>query len=87
MAALNKDRRAGGQAVAVIQLVHAPYLEPLDQIRDEDYQAEGLAFLLASAGAAPQGFPADDCSWQSFEEWRRQGGSLWVVRFTLLEVL
>lgn len=58
--------------------------EPDADCPDSDYEAEGLAWLVAHPDQLPKGKRVaylESCGWSHFEEWRRAGGESWVVRF------
>jgi len=84
VAAYDKSPRYGGKKVAEVAVVRAPYQEPLAAMPDEDYEAEGFAFLYAQGIKPPKssGFPS--FSRLAFDAWRRSGGAVFVVRFRLL---
>lgn len=77
-------RVRGSRRVARTRLTHDAYEEPVALMPDSDYEAEGFAYL---ADALPPWEWAIDYSRDGFDRWRASGAILWVVRFTLLEVL
>lgn len=90
--AYDRSPRIHGQAVAVIRLTAAPTYEPLARMPDADYEGEGFAWLFAHPEALPKTLWGKKCvredfSWHSFGWWRAQGGSMWVVRFEIVERL
>lgn len=92
VAAYDRSPRFRGRQVAVIRLTAAPTYEPNAAMPDSDYAAEGFEWLHAHPEALPKtlwGKPCtlDDFSRDGFERWRRNGGSMWVVRFELVQVL
>ena len=80
LAAFNRQPRYGGRQVASIRLTQAPYLESTALAPEEDYEAEGLAWL------AERGFTVDgQTPLYLWAAWKRfKPTDLWVVRFKLL---
>lgn len=87
VAAYDKSPRFGGKKIAEIELTHAPYKMPLSQMPDDDYEAEGFAYLHETGTAAPPSSGFRDFSMSSFETWRASGGDVWVVRFQVVSVV
>jgi uncharacterized protein YqfB (UPF0267 family) len=92
--AYNKSQRSGGRRVALIRLTADPSLEPLAEMPDSDYEAEGFRWLfeqdeaLAARinGRLRDDFISQRCSPEGFEAWRRSEDFMWVVRFVLESV-
>lgn len=78
--AWDQSPRAGGHRVGVIHLTDDPRFEPLADMPDSDYQAEGFEWITKYDAAPPhrllQATP------EGFAEWRASGRSMWVVRFS-----
>lgn len=89
VAAYDRSPRAHGRQIAVIRLTQAPTFEPMATMPYSDYEAEGFAWLLAHPEAWPKTIFGRKCvgnkdfSQYAFEQWRKSGGSMWVVRFQL----
>jgi hypothetical protein len=89
--ALNKDRRYGGKPIGLIRIVREPYLESTADMPDEDWRAEGFAFLdehpelrpgrIFDHPAAPDEFAFDG----GLARWRKRAEVMYVVRFELIE--
>ena len=88
-AAYDVSPRFGGQQIGVGRLVAAPYLEPLANMPDCDYAAEGFkwltqcTYLLGPTAKKQVWYPADLAG---FERWRTSGGRLYVIRFEIVSV-
>ncbi|MGB8647282.1 MAG: hypothetical protein WCF84_18740 [Anaerolineae bacterium] len=86
IAALDKDRRAGGKQFGTIRLTRAPYQESESLMPDEDYEGEGFAFL----DEYPQFKPA---KWRGaslrelFGQSRLEGAVVYVVRFEVVDLV
>lgn len=85
MAAYNKSPRIKGQRVGIIKLIDDPVFELLSLMPDSDFEAEGFAFLSQNPHLLPKTMPYD-VFWEGFCAWRDSGGSMWIVRFEVLEV-
>lgn len=95
MAAYNRSPRFHGDHVATIRLLAKPTFEPLADMPDSDYDAEGFAWLSEHPESWPkttQGMPAGPVfrhqfSREGFNMWRYsdegRAGYMWVVRFAL----
>lgn len=82
----DRSPRFGGKRVAIIQLACDPTYEPMSDMPDSDYEAEGFAYLNENRHLLPKSMPYD-VSWEGFCAWRNDGSSLWVVRLKLVELL
>lgn len=80
--ATDRQLRFGGRRVAIIRLDRAPYLESTADMPDSDFEAEGFPYLAAIGarigGLSPQ---------QLWAKWREHPQPLFVVRFTVEQVL
>ncbi len=82
---IDRDRRAGGQPILRLSLTIDPYLQPISEMPDSDYEAEGFAYLNENKHLIPMSMPYN-VSRAGFEEWRRNGSTPYVVEFKILEV-
>jgi hypothetical protein len=92
VAGCERSPRAGGRPLALLRLLADPIREPLADMPDTDYVAEGWQWLfehpdVLAASRYARSLRQDDFSWQAFERWRARPLSTWVVRFELLAVL
>lgn len=78
--AYDKSPRFGGKKIGLLKLTRHPYLETTSAMPDSDYYAEGFAYLDANRHLLPKSMPYD-VSRTGFDEWRRSGESMWVIRF------
>lgn len=96
--AYDRQPRNGGKPVARLRLTHDATYEPDAAAPDSDYVAEGFEWFWlhecersfeANGDAPAPGFSeiADRCGWDGFDAWRQRGGSSWVVRFELVELV
>ncbi len=88
--AYDRSPRIGGKPIAKIRLTEAPYKEPMCDMPNSDYEAEGLAWLAEHSDQVPPSARKQvwgDCTFQAFYNWRWSGGSVYVVRFEVVEVL
>ncbi len=88
--AYDRSPRVHGKPIARLRLTVDAHHESDASTPDRDYEAEGFAWYVAN----PDGLPKrerfaylDTVSWESFCRWRERGGSSWVVRFEVAEVL
>jgi hypothetical protein len=88
--------RNGGKPVARLRLTDDVRYEPDADAPDGDWEAEGFGWFWEQEitratqddpGAIPRSEIAERVSWDGFCDWRQAGGSSWVVRFEVLEVL
>lgn len=87
MTAYDRSPRIGGKPIATIRIESVTW-EPDADAPDSDYGAEGFAFLYRNPELLPKGQRVAyllKCSRGAFNEWRRAGGSSWVVRFSVLD--
>lgn len=82
---IDKDRRAGGGEILLLRLVADAVKQPMIDMPDSDYYAEGFAYLNEHRHMIPKCMPYD-VSWAGFCNWRNSGGSMYVVAFEILEV-
>ena len=76
----DRSPRFGGQKIGELQVIIAPYRQPIAEMPDQDYEAEGLYFLDDHPGLVPAHYQID------FRRWRRSGGVYWVVPFEITSV-
>jgi len=87
----NKDFRYGGEIIGHIEIIKAPYREPVAQIPASDYVQEGFEFYDQHPFLLPAKFRADlkKLGLKNMEEWfQRWPGydAPFVVRFKILEI-
>lgn len=85
---LDKDARAGGKVVALVQLTQDPHFElPLD-IGDDEYEAEGFGYFEEHPDKLPAGGKWKRMDRAVFEHWRtyEMDPHFWVIRFRLVAV-
>lgn len=63
-----------------------PTFEPMINMPDSDYEAEGFAYLNENKHLLPKSMPYD-VSLAGFRDWQNDGSSLWVVRFEMVEII
>jgi hypothetical protein len=85
IAAYDRNPRFGGQHVATICLTHVPVFDPLRNMPDSDYEAEGFAYMTMHGLRLSVNGPLPTRDY--FELWRRSGDSMWVVRFRLVMII
>lgn len=89
---LNKDRRAGGKQIGIIQLTQKPKIQNTIFMPDTDYEAEGFKFLhhnqhlIPNKHLIPKASPFKTFSWEEFIEWKMSAQDLWIIRFKILEL-
>lgn len=83
----DKSPRFGGKKIAVCRLTANPTWEPLADMPDSDYEAEGFSYLHEAGFVPPASSGFEDFSFESFERWRQSGDSTWVIRFENVEVI
>jgi hypothetical protein len=81
VAAYDRQARFGGNRVAMIRLLRAPYKESTADAPDSDYEAEGFTYL-EGIGALVDGV-TPRVLWRA---WHVYPKYLWVVRFELAAV-
>jgi hypothetical protein len=84
--------RNHGRQVALIELTDVPKRMMSSWLTDDDYEAEGLAYLAEHPEVWPktifrQPFTADAVSRERFDYFRELGEIGWCIRFKLIEVL
>lgn len=90
--AYDRDPRYRGKHVADVRLIRRPYLQPISEMPDGDYELEGFRYLYEHPETRPRTIFGEKVtphtfSWEWFEEWRASGESYWVVRFELVRVV
>lgn len=86
VSAYDKSPRFGGKKIAEIELTHAPIQMRLSQMPDDDYEAEGFAYLREIGHKPPKSSGFTDFSRADFERWRGADGTVWVIRFKVVSV-
>lgn len=89
VAAYNRSPRARGVEVATIRLTAAPTYEPLSDMPDSDYEAEGFGWMAANPTSVPKKidgswFNFDALGWPHFRESQASSGAMHVIRFELV---
>jgi len=82
--AYDRSPRYRGKPVGIVRLTEAPYKEALIDMPEEDYFAEGFAYLAMHPEKLPKTMPYD-VSREGFKTWKTGGGAMWVVRFEFIE--
>lgn len=88
--AYDKSPRIGGKSVAIIRLLKEPLFEPMVSTPDSDFEKEGFAWLVQNRPLVWRKFAGEVGEldpWAWFNAWRQIGGSRWVVRFELIDIL
>ncbi len=82
--AYNRSPRNHGECVGFITIAQDPYKEALAAMPDDDFEAEGFAYLQHNPSRSGHSAPwyGQDMK-KYFESWRQSGDALWVVRFEL----
>jgi hypothetical protein len=83
----HQPRTRKGRKWADIRLTVEPYWEPLRDMPDEDYEAEGFKFYEENPHLLPPDAPFTAMPFDQFDVWRLQPGSMWVVRFQLEDIV
>lgn len=84
--AYNRSPRNGGERVGYIEIAQDPYLENLNKMTGDDFEAEGFAYLEENPGKVPHNAPwGDEGPLNYFLEWRKRDHQVWVVRFKFLQ--
>ena len=81
VAGYNRSQRFGGRQIAVVHLTEKPYKEPLCNVSDSDWEAEGFAYLT-EIGARVNGMTP----LQLWEIWKHTPDPEWVIRFEIVEL-
>jgi hypothetical protein len=84
--AYDRSPRFGGKQVAIIQLTCDPTYEPMIEMPNSDYWAEGFGYLNENRHLLPKSMPYD-VSLAGFRDWQNDGSSMWVIRFKVVEIL
>ena len=85
VAAYDKDPRYGGKKIGEIRLTSDARLEAMSCMPDEDYEAEGFAYLNDHPDLVPKSMPID-VSPEGFNAWRESGESMTVVEFEIVSL-
>lgn len=84
--AYDRSPRHHGNHVATIRIVSCTK-KPDAETSHSDYEDEGLEWLTEHPESLPKGNRIaylDGCSREFFEDWRRSGGSIWLVPFEVV---
>lgn len=81
LAGYNRSQRYGGHQICVISLTQKPYREPLRNVPDSDWEAEGFAYLT-EIGAKVNGMTPQEL----WDVWKQTWDPEWVVRFEIVEL-
>lgn len=87
--AYDRAPRHAGQPIARLRILSVTHERDADT-PDSDYGAEGFTYLQAHPELLPKGKRLAylaQVSWEAFEEWRQAGGTSWVCRFEVLDIL
>lgn len=83
----------GGKIIGRARVTHGVYLERLKDCPDEDYVAEGFAWLNTHPQCIPkaarrEAWAQDECSRAAFDHWRNslQDSCVYVVRFEIISI-
>ena len=87
----DKSPRCRGKPIGRCRMLEDARLEPLADMPDDDYRAEGFAWMHEHPWTIPWSarkaiWAQGDCSFEAFDAWRRGGGSMWVVRYEILSI-
>lgn len=82
LAGYNRSPRFGGHQISIIQLTVKPYKEPLRDVPDSDWEAEGFAYL-SEIGARVNGITPQ----QLWDTWKQTPDPEWVVRFEIVDLI
>ena len=87
--AYDRQPRYGGKRIAVIQLTHVPIYQLDADMQDADFEGEGFAFMAEHPELIPAAFKMQphETMLDRFNLWRESGGSSWVIRFKLVQVI
>lgn len=93
--AYDRSPRAKGKPIARLRLTADATYEPDAEAPDSDWAAEGFEWFCERAWdtAFADGYEhpdrriADRVCFDGFADWREAGGSSWVIRFEVLEIL
>lgn len=87
--AYDRSPRFKGRKIGVGQLVGPARLRTLSSMPHADYGREGFQYLYDHPQLVPPSRRKqlwEDWTWAGFDKWRLSGGSVWVVRFEILEI-
>lgn len=78
--AYDKQARFGGVKIGLIKILDK-YKEDISKMPEEDFEKEGFAYMEENS------IPIwDKPPRQAFEDWKKEGGTYWVIRFDILEL-
>lgn len=77
--AYDKNPRFGGRRIGELE-VRSLAWEDIKTMPDEDYENEGFKFMEEQGLKIWNKHP-----WQAFEDWRKEGGWYWVLRFNKIK--
>ena len=80
-------RVKGSRQIAWIRLTQDPSWEHMSSMPDSDYEAEGFKYFSEHPNLRGRNGVPLASSLPGFLAWRIGGGSMWVVRFKLEEIL
>jgi hypothetical protein len=94
LSAWDRQPRFHGNHIAFIRLLSDATWTPMSEMPDSDYQAEGFEFMYSHPEIMTktiEGLPRDHfithvLSKEGFENWRGNSGSMYVVRFEVLQL-
>ena len=78
------DLRYGGKSFGIVRIVSL-HKEPIADMPDSDYEAEGFAYLFENPHLVPKSCPID-VSPEGFNAWRDSGAVYYTVRFEIVEL-
>ena len=85
LAVYDKQARFGGKKIGTMCLTQKPYKESEALMPDEDYEAEGFAYLDEHPEEKPKQWRNVNLH-EKFEDDRNWGEICWVIRFEILSV-
>jgi hypothetical protein len=80
----DKDPRYKGKCFGVGRIVSL-HKEPIADMPDSDYEAEGFAYLFQNLHLVPKSMPID-VSPEGFNAWRNNGATYYTVEFEIMEL-
>jgi len=80
----DKDPRYKGVCFGIGRIVSL-HKEPIADMPDSDYEAEGFAYLHANPHLVPKSMPID-VSPEGFNAWRDSGEIYYTVEFAIVEL-
>lgn len=87
--AYDRSPRYGGEVIGRGKLVGRPELTQMRDMPDQDYIAEGFAWLHDHPQCLPRAAREQEwagCTFAAFDGWRNAGGPIYVIRFEVLEI-